>query len=153
MQRNIILLVEDNPNDEALALRAFRKNNILNDVLVARDGQEALDYLFGTGKYSHRKNIYPPRVILLDLNLPKVSGLEVLKRLRSDVRMQFVPVIVMTASQEEQEIMESCSLGASSYIRKPVDFDNFTEATRQLGLSWVLINESPLVKVPVHQGN
>lgn len=141
MTDKIILLVEDNPDDEALTLRAFRKNNIGNQVIVARDGAEALDYLFGTGKYAGRDTNVQPEVVLLDLKLPRIDGLEVLRRLRADERTQFVPVVVLTSSKEEQDLLNSYSLGANSYVRKPVDFNQFLEAVRQLGLYWLVLNE------------
>lgn len=136
-----ILLVEDNPDDEELTIRAIRKNNILNDVFVARDGAEALDYLFGIGTYAGRDTSVMPTVILLDLKLPKVSGLEVLRRLRADERTAYVPVVVLTSSNEEQDIINSYKNGCNSYIRKPVDFVRFTEAVQKLGLYWLLLNE------------
>jgi two-component system response regulator len=138
----IILLVEDNPDDEVLTLRAFKKNNIGNEVLVARDGAEALDYLFGTGAYSDRDTRVVPAVTLLDLKLPKIDGLEVLQRIRSDDRTKFMPVMILTSSKEEQDLINGYKLGANSYIRKPVDFSQFVEAIRQLGLYWLVINES-----------
>jgi len=143
MGPKIILLVEDNPADEALTLRAFRKNNIANDIVVARDGPKALDYLFGTGAYAGRDTRQQPAVILLDLKLPRLDGLEVLRRLRGDPRTRLVPVVILTSSREEQDLVSSYSLGANSYIRKPVDFGEFTEAVRQLGLYWLLLNELP----------
>lgn len=138
-----IMLVEDNPDDEALTLRALRKNNIQNDVVVARDGVEALDYLFGTGLYVTRDTRVKPVVVLLDLKLPKVDGLEVLRRLREDTRTQLIPVVVLTSSKEEQDLISSYSFGCNSYIRKPVDFIQFVEAVRQLGLYWLVLNEAP----------
>ena len=143
MEKKIILLVEDNPDDELLAIRALKKNNIMNKVVVARDGSDALDYLFGTGAYAGRDISEMPQVILLDLKLPKVDGLEVLKRLRNDERTKLLPVVVLTSSGEELDLTESYRLGANSYIRKPVDFSQFTEAIRQLGLYWLVLNESP----------
>jgi CheY-like chemotaxis protein len=142
----IILLVEDNPDDEALTIRALKKNNILNEVVVAHDGVEALDYLFGTGVYASRDIGVMPQVILLDLKLPKIDGLEVLKRLRADERTKLLPVVVLTTSKEQKDIVESYSLGANSYVRKPVDFIEFSEAVRQLGLYWLLLNEVALEK-------
>ena len=138
-----ILLVEDNPDDEALTLRAFKKNNISNEVTVVRDGAEALDYLFCDGTYSQRDKSQVPELILLDLKLPKVDGLEVLKKIRSDDRTKLQPVVILTTSNEERDIISSYQLGANSYIRKPVDFDQFIEAVRQLGLYWLLLNQSP----------
>ena len=143
MTDKTILLVEDNPDDEALTLRALKKNNILNEVVVARDGVEALDYLFGEGSYAGRDLSHMPEVILLDLKLPKIDGLEVLKRMRSDPRTKLLPVIILTSSVRDQDVAESYGLGANSYIRKPVDFEQFTEAVRQLGLYWLLLNVSP----------
>lgn len=143
MSEKIILLVEDNPDDEALTLRALRKNNILNDVMVVRDGAQALDYLFMTGEYAGRDKHEMPQVILLDLRLPKISGLEVLRRLREDERTRYLPIVVLTSSDEEQDIIDSYNLGANSYVRKPVDFSQFIEAVRQLGLYWLVLNECP----------
>lgn len=137
-----ILLVEDNPDDVALTLRALKKNNIKNGVVVAKDGVEALDYLFGTGAHEGRDLRDKPQLILLDLKLPKVDGLEVLQRLRTDPRTRLLPVVVLTSSKEQRDLIESYSLGANSYIRKPVDFDQFIEAVRQLGLYWMVLNES-----------
>jgi len=143
MSKKIILLVEDNPDDELLAIRALKKNNISNEVVVARDGVEALDYLFGTGAHAGRDMSEMPQIILLDLKLPKIDGFEVLRRLRSNERTKLLPVVVLTSSREEQDLTESYSLGANSYIRKPVNFAQFTEAIRQLGLYWLVLNESP----------
>jgi two-component system, response regulator len=137
-----ILLIEDNPDDEALTLRALQKNNIRNDVVVARDGVEALDYLFGTGTHAGRDTRVMPHVILLDLKLPKVSGFEVLKALRSDPRTKLLPVVILTSSNEERDRIEGYGLGANSYVRKPVEFGSFIEAVRQLGLYWLILNES-----------
>jgi CheY-like chemotaxis protein len=148
MENRVILLVEDNPDDEILTLRAFRKNNIINEVIVIRDGAEALDYLFGTGKYKKRDLSVMPAVILLDLKLPKVDGLEVLRRLRADDRTKLLPVVILTSSKEEQDIMSSYDLGANSYIHKPVDFNRFTKAVEHLGLYWLLLNELPPKKGP-----
>lgn len=138
-----ILLIEDNPDDEALTVRALKKNNIANDITVARDGQEALDYLFGKGKFAGRDTSHLPQVILLDLKLPKVDGLEVLKQIRANPLTQRLPVVVLTSSNEERDIVTSYSLGANSYVRKPVDFEQFIEAARQLGLYWLVLNEVP----------
>ncbi|HTJ58476.1 MAG TPA: response regulator [Devosiaceae bacterium] len=138
-----ILLVEDNPDDEMLTLRAFRKNQILNEIVVARDGVEALDYLFATGPHAGLDESRLPQVILLDLKLPRVDGLEVLRRIRTDDRTRLLPVVVLTSSKEEQDLVESYRLGANSYVRKPVNFDQFMEAARQLGMYWLLLNEAP----------
>jgi two-component system, response regulator len=142
MSDKVILLVEDNPDDEALTLRALKKNNIQNDVVVARDGVEALDYLFGTGNHTGRDTSVTPSVTLLDLKLPKIDGLEVLKKIRADERTKFMPVVILTSSKEEQDLINGYKLGANSYIRKPVDFSQFIEAVRQLGLYWLLLNEA-----------
>ncbi|WP_310425034.1 response regulator [Chamaesiphon sp. VAR_48_metabat_135_sub] len=141
----VILLVEDNPDDEALAIRAFKRHHISNEVVVAHDGVEALDYLFGTGMYAGRDITNKPSVILLDLKLPKVDGLEVLRHLRADPNTRFLPVVVLTTSSEERDAIDSYSLGCNSYIRKPVDFVEFSEAIRQLGMYWLLLNEPPPV--------
>lgn len=146
MSDKIILLVEDNPDDEALTIRALKKNNILNKVAVTRDGAEALEYLFSTGRYASQNPVTLPTVILLDLKLPKIDGLEVLRHIRADNRTRFIPVVILTSSKEDQDIMNGYSLGCNSYIRKPVDFDKFTEAIRQLGLYWLLLNETPSLK-------
>lgn len=143
MDRKIILLVEDNPDDEVLTLRALQKSNIMNEVVVARDGVEALDYLFATGAYAERDPGRMPEFVLLDLKLPKVSGLEVLRRLRADERTKLLTVVVLTSSNEGRDILESYRLGANSYIRKPVDFTEFIEAVRQLGLYWLVLNITP----------
>ena len=139
----IILLVEDNPDDEALTLRAFRKSKIGNTIVVARDGVEALDYLFGTGIHQDRDPGNMPSLILLDLKLPKVDGLEVLQGIRNHQLTRLLPVVVMTSSKEQEDLVNSYSLGANSYIRKPVDFDQFMAAVQQLGLYWLVLNESP----------
>jgi CheY-like chemotaxis protein len=146
MDSKIIFLVEDNPDDEALTLRAFKKNNIGNEVVVARDGAEALDYFFGTGAHAGRDMRVVPAITLLDLKLPKVDGLEVLRRLRGDERTKLLPVVILTSSKEDQDLINSYRLGANSYIRKPVDFGQFVEAVRQLGLYWLVLNEFPPVK-------
>jgi two-component system, response regulator len=138
-----ILLVEDNPDDELLTLMAFRENNILNNIVIARDGEEALDYLFGKGMYSDRDVNILPQLILLDLKLPKVDGLEVLQQIRSTARTMYLPVVVLTSSREEMDIIKSYQLGANSYIRKPVDFEQFSDAIKQLGLYWLVLNELP----------
>jgi CheY-like chemotaxis protein len=141
----VILLVEDNPDDEALAIRALKRHHIGNEIVVAHDGVEALDYLFGTGMYAGRDIANKPSVVLLDLKLPRVDGLEVLRRLREDQRTKFLPVVVLTTSNEELDVINSYSLGCNSYIRKPVDFVQFSEAIRQLGMYWLLMNEPPPV--------
>ncbi len=136
-----ILLVEDNPDDEALTLRAFNKNKISNPVVVARDGVEALDYLFGTGNYAGRDTTVMPAVVLLDLKLPRIDGLEVLRRIRAHERTALLPVVVLTTSKEQQDILEAYRLGANSYIRKPVDFERFIQAVGLLGVYWLSLNE------------
>lgn len=141
MRTSTILLVEDNPDDEMLALRAFKKNNITNEVNVARDGVEALDFLFGRGAYQGRDLTQQPSLILLDLKLPKMDGLEVLKALRDNEHTRLIPVVVMTTSKEEDDLVRSYSYGANSYIRKPVDFNQFIDAVRQVGLYWLGLNE------------
>ncbi len=143
MSEKTILLVEDNPDDELLTLRALRKNKILNEVTVVRDGAEALDYLFGAGKYAGRDIRDMPQVVLLDLKLPKLDGLEVLRRLRADELTRRLPVVVLTSSDEEQDILASYDLGANSYVRKPVEFHQFIDALRQLGLYWLVLNQPP----------
>ena len=143
MGDKIILLVEDNADDEALTLRALKKNSIRNEVVVTRDGAEALDFLFGTGAYAGRDLRVMPTITLLDLKLPKVDGLEVLRRLRADDRTKLLPVVILTSSREEQDLLNGYRLGANSYIRKPVDFSQFTEAVRELGLYWLVLNETP----------
>jgi two-component system response regulator len=136
-----ILLVEDNPDDEKLTVRALKKNNIANEVVIARDGAEALDYLFGTGPHAGRSVECHPALVLLDLKLPKVDGQEVLRRIRADARTRRLPVVILTSSKEEQDLMNGYNGGANSYIRKPVDFTQFTEVVRQLGLYWLVLNE------------
>ncbi|HKR18011.1 response regulator [Rhizorhapis sp.] len=143
MDTNCILLVEDSQDDIDLTLRAFRKNNILNKIVVLRDGAEALDFIFCRGAHAERDKQEPIAVIFLDLKLPKVSGLEVLRQLRMDPHFQYVPVIVLTSSREEQDRISSYCLGANSYVQKPVDFERFTNAARQLGLYWLVLNEPP----------
>jgi two-component system response regulator len=139
----VILLVEDNPDDEALALRALRKANVRNQVVVARDGVEALDYLFGSGAHAGRDTRTLPQVVLLDLKLPRLDGLEVLRRLRADERTRLLPVVILTSSIEDEDRIAGYKLGANSYVRKPVEFGQFAEAVRQLGLYWLLLNEPP----------
>ena len=138
-----ILLVEDNPNDEELTLRALRKHNLANRVHVVMDGAEALEFIFATGAYTDRKMENGPKVILLDLKLPKVDGLEVLRRVKSDERTKATPVVVLTSSREERDVVESYKLGVNSYMVKPVDFDQFIQAVSQLGMYWVLLNQRP----------
>jgi two-component system response regulator len=138
----VILLVEDNPDDVDLTLRALARNHIANQVIVARDGLEALEYLFGTGRYAGRDVSQRPAVTLLDLKLPKLDGLEVLKRIRADERTKLLPVVILTTSREQQDLINGYSLGANSYIVKPVDFEKFVAAVGQLGLYWIILNES-----------
>ena len=138
-----ILLVDDNPDDVEMTLMAFGKNNIVNEVVVVHDGQEALDYLFGTGLWKGRDTLALPHMVLLDLNMPKVSGLQVLSRMRADPRTKLLPVVILTTSSEDKDIISSYDLGANSYVRKPVDFEQFVEAVRQLGLYWLVLNERP----------
>jgi two-component system response regulator len=142
MPKKTILLVEDNPDDEELTLMAFEQSKIVNKVVVVRDGAEALDYLFGTGRHINRDLSNMPAVVLLDLKLPKIDGLEVLRRLRADQRTIFIPVVVLTTSKEEQDLINSYKLGCNSYVRKPVDFTEFINAARQLGLYWLGLNEA-----------
>ena len=144
MDNKVILLVEDNPDDEALTLRALKKNNCLNDVVVARDGVEALDYLLCRGTYAGLNRQDLPQLVLLDLKLPKVDGLEVLREMRSSADTRRLPVVILTSSSEERDIVAGYDLGANSYICKPVDFTQFTEAVRQLGIYWLVLNVSPL---------
>jgi len=143
MSDKMILLVEDNADDEALTLRALKKNKIANRIDVVRDGAEALDYVFGTGAYAGRNPLELPEVILLDLKLPKVDGLEVLRRIRSDPRTKMVPVVILTSSKEDQDMIRAYTIGVNSYVRKPVDFNQFVEAIGQLGLYWLVLNEAP----------
>ncbi len=143
MQEKVILLVEDNPDDEELTIMALNDSNILNKVVVAHDGVEALDYLFGEGRFEGRDLTDQPQIVLLDLKLPKLGGHDVLKRMRSNPRTQFIPVVVLTSSSEEEDILTSYRFGANSYVRKPVEFHRFANAVRQLGLYWLLINEVP----------
>lgn len=143
MKTKKILLVEDNPDDVQLTLRALKKNKILNEVIVARDGVEALDYLFGNGEFADRNPDDKPQVILLDLKMPRMDGLDVLRRIRADERTRLQPVVILTTSSEEKDRVESYELGANSYIRKPVDFNQFADAVQQLGLYWLVLNEGP----------
>ena len=143
MDDRVIFLVEDNPDDVELTLRSLKKNNISNEVVIARDGVEALDYLFATGAYADRDTTTMPAVILQDLKLPRVNGLEVLRRLRADERTKLLPVVIVTSSKEEKDMVDGYKLGANSYVRKPVDFVQFSEAVKQLGLYWLLLNEPP----------
>ncbi|WP_119071705.1 response regulator [Aggregatilinea lenta] len=139
----IILLVEDNADDELLTLRALKKSNLGNEIVVARDGVEALDYLFGTGKYMGRNPGERPNLILLDLKLPRINGLEVLERIRSDAQTRLLPVVILTSSVEQEDLLRSYSLGANSYIRKPVDFNQFIRSIQDLGLYWLVLNQPP----------
>jgi len=143
MENKVILLVEDNPRDEALALHALMKSNTANEVVVARDGAEALDYLFGTGTYAGHDLRVMPQFILLDLKLPKIDGLQDLRQIRAEKRTKRLPAVIFTSSSQEEDLINSYNLGANSYIRKPVDFEQFVEATKQLGLYWLVLNESP----------
>ena len=145
MKDKVILLVEDTERDEELTVRALRKNSILNEVVVAHDGQEALDYLFAEGQYAGRVNAELPTVVLLDLKLPKVDGLEVLRRLRADDRTKLLPIVLLTSSNEEKDRLQGYESGANSFVRKPIGFVEFSEAIRQLGLYWLLLNEPPPV--------
>lgn len=143
MSEKVILLIEDNADDEELALLAFKKSNIVNEIVVVRDGEEALNFLFGTGSFAGRDVGALPQLALLDLKLPKIDGLEVLQRVRADPRTRRLPVVVLTSSKEEQDMIESYDLGANSYVRKPVDFAQFVESVRQLHLYWLVLNETP----------
>lgn len=143
MKTKHILLAEDNPDDVKLTLRALKKSRILNEVVVVQDGVEALDYLFGTGKFAGRDMSVMPQLILLDLKMPRIDGLEVLQRIRADERTKLLPVVVLTTSSEDRDKIESYKFGANSYIRKPVDFNQFADAVQQLGLYWLVLNESP----------
>lgn len=140
----VILLVEDNPNDEELTRMAFERNNITNPVVVARDGAEALDYLFGTGAYASDGPPSLPQVIILDLKLPKINGLQVLERVRANESTQCIPVVILTSSKEDEDLLQAYKLGTNAYVRKPVDFLQFTNAVKQLGMFWLLLNESPV---------
>ena len=143
LQSKVILLVEDNPDDVELTLMAFKKYNIMNDVVIAGDGAEALDYIFGKDEYASRDMGNLPEVVLLDLKLPKVDGLEVLQRLRADERTKHLPVVILTSSNEERDIINGYDLGANSYVQKPVEFTQFSEAVGRLGIYWLLLNKSP----------
>lgn len=143
MTSRVILLVEDNPDDELLALRALKKSNVPNEVVVAHDGVEALDYLFASGSYEGRDASAMPQLVLLDLKLPRVDGLEVLKRLRSDARTRLLPVVILTSSRERSDVLKGYGLGANSYVRKPVNFEQFVRAIEQLKLYWLILNETP----------
>ncbi|MBL8165063.1 MAG: response regulator [Anaerolineae bacterium] len=143
MGNKVILLVEDNPDDELLTIRALKQNRLANDIIVAHDGVEALDYLFGTGNYAGRDLSIMPQLILLDLKLPKINGLEVLRRIRENERMTALPIVVLTSSDEEKDLIESYQLHANSYVRKPVDFTQFLEAIRQIGMYWLVLNRIP----------
>jgi two-component system response regulator len=145
MTKNTILLVEDNPDDEALTLRAFKKNNVLNDMVVVRDGAEAIDYLFAQGKFADRNINQLPALVLLDLQLPKIDGFGVLKRLREARHTKLLPVVILTSSVEQEDILSGYGLGANSYIRKPVDFDQFIDTVSQLGPYWLMLNIPPAV--------
>jgi two-component system, response regulator len=142
----VILLVEDNPDDAELTLRAFQENNILNNIVIARDGAEALHYIFGTGPHAGRDVSQMPQVVLLDLKLPRVDGHEVLRRIRADERTKHQPVVILTSSQEDEDVVAAYEGGANSYVRKPVDFNDFLDATRQLGMYWLVLNERPPAK-------
>jgi two-component system response regulator len=143
MMEKTIMLVEDNPDDEELTLRALRKASIANDVFVARDGREALDFLFGTGQHAGREPLTMPAVVLLDLKLPKLDGIDVLQRMRADPRTRLVPVVVLTSSSEDEDMLRSYQSGANSYVRKPIEFSEFAHAVTQLGMYWMLINQTP----------
>lgn len=145
MNNRPILLAEDNPDDQALALRAFRKSNLTNEIIIVNDGVEALDYLFGTGIYAGQSPVLPA-VALLDIKMPRMGGLEVLKEIRSNERTRFLPCVMVTSSREEQDIVKGYTLGVNSYVRKPVDFNEFLHAVQQLGLYWLLLNETPDLK-------
>ena len=143
MREKMILLVEDNPDDEALTMRALKQSKLANEIVITRDGNEALEFLFATGKYEGRDVSHAPAVILLDLKLPKLSGLEVLQRLRADPRTKLIPVVVLTSSSEDEDMLRSYELGANSYVRKPVVFGRFADAVSQLGMYWMLLNQPP----------
>ena len=148
METNIVkdfevLLVEDNPNDVEFTLRAFKKNNLENKVHIVKDGEEALEFIFATGRYASRDVNFPPKVVLLDLKLPKVSGIEVLRKIKGDERTRTIPVVVVTSSQEAQDIDECYKLGVNSYIQKPIEFENFVKAVTDVGMYWLMVNKSP----------
>lgn len=143
MRNKVILLVEDNPDDEILTLRAMKKNNVINKVIIAHDGVEALDYLYKRKDYADRDDNDIPQLILMDVNMPRMNGLEALKEIRSNPKTKLLPVVMLTSSREEQDMIESYELGANSYIKKPVDFDQFVEAVKQLGVYWMVLNELP----------
>ena len=145
MEEKIILLVEDNPDDVTLTERALKKSHILNKLIVTKDGAEALDFIFGTGTYSDRDMSIMPEVVLLDLKLPKIDGIEVLRRIRSKETTKLLPVVILTSSKEEKDVVDGYRFGANSYIRKPVDFNQFVDAVKQLGMYWLLLNEPPPV--------
>ena len=142
MSKKAILLVEDNPDDEELTLRSLKQSNILNDVVVVRDGVEALDYLYGSGSYANRDTTVTPAIILLDLKLPRLNGIEVLQRIRAEPATKLTPVVVLTSSSEEEDVVASYTMGANSYVRKPVKFPQFAAAVKQLGLYWLLLNQA-----------
>jgi two-component system response regulator len=142
LKNNVVLFVEDNKRDEMLTLRAFKKSNFANEIVVARNGVEALDYIFGTGEYSGRDTAGLPQMVLLDLKMPKMDGMEVLRRVRADERTKLLPIVIFTSSSEQEDIIKSYELGANSYVRKPVDFEQFAETTRQLGMYWLCLNET-----------
>lgn len=142
IKKPFVLLVEDNPDDELLTIRAFQKNKIRNEIIVVRDGQEALDFLFCNNRFADRDKRCIPQVVLLDIKLPKLNGLEVLKAIRTNPETALIPVVVLTSSREERDVFESYKLGANSYIRKPVDFHQFTECVRELGLYWLILNQN-----------
>ena len=143
LRKKCVLLVEDNPDDARLALAALRGNRIVNEVVVARDGEEARDYIFGMGNYEGRDVADCPQLVVLDLKLPKIDGLDVLRRMRADDRTRFVPVVVLTSSAEEEDVIRSYRLGSNSYIRKPIDFEEFLKAVQQLTVYWLVLNEPP----------
>jgi two-component system response regulator len=147
VKNRTIMLVEDNPDDEALTVRALRKNKVVNEIVVARDGVQAIEYLFCEGAHANRDCNDMPQVVLLDLKLPKLDGLEVLRRLRADPRTKLIPVVILTSSNEEQDRMAGYRLGANSYVRKPIDFDHFVIAATQLGLYWLVLNQPPRGRV------